>query len=128
MLISYMFYIFIYIYNKLNEPKSSLFQTKMADQSSYPLFFLPSQCSSSDSDSSISTKSEIEILKPTVIDLVSLSTEEECSSICSSIDSPSPFYKSDLHTHTRYVLTSIYEVISICHCFNYILINLSLFL
>ena len=66
----------------------------MAMQSSYPFFYLPSQSSSSDSESSITTVDDNFISNHNVIDLVLLENECNNNTIGSSIESPSPIYRS----------------------------------
>ena len=66
----------------------------MAIQLSYPFFYLPSQSSSSDSESSITTVDDNFISNHNVIDLVLLENECNNNTIGSSIESPSPIYRS----------------------------------
>ena len=65
-----------------------------------PFFYLPSQSSSSDSESSITTVDDNFISNHTVIDLMSLEDECDNNTISSSIYSPSPFYRSGYCTQT----------------------------
>ena len=60
----------------------------MAMQSSYPFFYFPSQSSSSDSESSITTVDDNFISNHTVIDLMSHEDECDNNTIGSSIYSP----------------------------------------
>ena len=64
----------------------------MAMQSSYLFFYLPSQSSSSASDSSVTTVEDDVIPSHAMIDLVSLEIDSNNYSIGSLIDSPFPFY------------------------------------